>query len=91
MPRCRYQVSGRVQGVCYRTGTQEHAKELGLKGWVRNLNNGDVELEVSGPVDRLETLEHWLWQGPSEAEVMQIDVEVIEEEPSNEADFKIRH
>ena len=41
-------VSGRVQGVCYRAFTQEAALDLGLGGWVRNLPDGRVELQVGG-------------------------------------------
>ncbi len=42
--RARLLVHGRVQGVNYRWLVQEAAKELGLKGWVKNLPDGSVEI-----------------------------------------------
>ena len=41
-------VSGRVQGVSFRSFTVEKAEKLGLTGWVRNLDNGEVESVVEG-------------------------------------------
>ncbi|CUT02300.1 Acylphosphatase, partial [Candidatus Kryptonium thompsonii] len=41
-------VKGLVQGVGFRWFVQKHANHLGLKGWTRNLSNGDVEIEVEG-------------------------------------------
>lgn len=40
--RCRFIVSGRVQGVFYRKYTQQAARERNITGYVRNLDNGDV-------------------------------------------------
>ncbi len=67
---CAYfRVRGRVQGVFYRGSTQEAARRLGITGWVRNREDGDVELLACGPRMQLESLEHWLWQGPPSAQV----------------------
>ncbi len=41
-------VRGLVQGVGFRYFAYRHAVNLGLTGWVRNLYNDDVELEVEG-------------------------------------------
>lgn len=41
-------VSGMVQGVGYRWHCRQKAAGLGLKGYVKNLENGDVELKVFG-------------------------------------------
>ena len=46
--RVHVTVSGMVQGVGYRYFTVTEARKLGLAGWVRNLMNGDVELEARG-------------------------------------------
>lgn len=56
MPMKRYyaRVTGRVQGVGFRYRTVMYAQEMGVTGWVRNLDNGDVELEVQGEVQKLE-------------------------------------
>lgn len=70
MPQClRFLVSGRVQGVFYRAATEATARSLGLTGWVRNCQSGDVELVACGAPAPLEALEKWLWQGPPQAQV----------------------
>ena len=70
MRECRhFLVRGRVQGVFYRAATQERALQLGLTGWVRNVENGDVELVACGDPASLDLLEQWLWQGPPAARV----------------------
>lgn len=65
----RYRVRGRVQGVFYRASTEAKARQLGLTGWVRNDDNGDVELVACGDTDALKALEEWLWRGPVNARV----------------------
>ena len=54
MTRVHLLISGEVQGVCYRATTREEAERLGLKGWVRNLDSGQVEAEIEGPEDLVE-------------------------------------
>ena len=73
----RYLISGRVQGVFYRSSTQQYARALGLRGWVRNRLDGRVELLASGSGEQLEELEKWLEIGPEYAKVT--NIEVIEE------------
>lgn len=46
-------MSGRVQGVGFRNFTKKNAKALNLKGHVKNLPNGKVELDAEGPKDKL--------------------------------------
>ena len=73
MNRCRhFLVSGQVQGVFFRTSTQDTARQLGLTGWVRNLRDGRVELVACGAEAPLKELEQWLWQGPRHARVEQV-------------------
>jgi acylphosphatase len=71
----RFLVTGRVQGVFYRASTQDTAHRLGLTGWVRNLENGSVELLACGEDEKLQELERWLWQGPPHAQVTQVVVQ----------------
>ena len=90
MKRAHIFVSGRVQGVFYRATTQEVAKRLRLKGWVRNLPDGRVEIVAEGPEDALKALIDWCWEGPPLAKVE--DVKVIWEEPTGEfEDFVVRY
>ena len=67
-----FRVSGQVQGVFYRASTQQQARALGLTGWVRNSEDGNVELLACGTSAQLEILERWLWQGPTAARVTQV-------------------
>ncbi len=62
-------VSGRVQGVWYRASTKNKAIELDLRGSVRNLGNGDVEVVMAGTADAVMTMCRWLWKGPPGARV----------------------
>lgn len=48
--RKRICVSGRVQGVGFRYFVKKQARQYGLVGYVRNLPNGDVEIEAAGNV-----------------------------------------
>ena len=50
--RARLIVSGTVQGVNFRWFVQEAAKGLGLKGWVKNLPDGDVEIECESETEK---------------------------------------
>ncbi len=47
---------GRVQGVFFRAYTEEFAKELGIKGWVKNLPDGNVEALLQGEEEKIEEL-----------------------------------
>lgn len=62
-------VSGRVQGVSYRAATVARARGLGLVGWVRNLDDGRVELYACGSARALDALEDWCRRGPPLARV----------------------
>ena len=66
-------IKGVVQGVCYRLHTQREAQRLGLRGWVRNLRDGSVELTAEGPEPELEALGAWCGQGPPAARVSSLE------------------
>jgi acylphosphatase len=63
-----------VQGVYYRAFTHRAARILALKGWVKNLPSGEVEIQAEGARDDLETLLSQLKVGPEGASVSRIDV-----------------
>jgi acylphosphatase len=65
-------VRGRVQGVGYRAGCRQRALELRLGGWVRNRDDGSVEVEAEGPAERLGELLLWCERGPAGARVANI-------------------
>ena len=83
-------VSGRVQGVCYRISTQEKANSMELKGWVRNLPDGRVEVYAAGDSDQLYIFKQWLYQGPAMARVDNIEVLEDTEPQKLDARFTIR-
>ena len=65
----RIVVSGRVQGVGFRAWTAAQARALELRGYVRNLENGDVEVVAEGAPPAVERLIEQLGQGPRLARV----------------------
>jgi acylphosphatase len=72
--RVNARVRGRVQGVGFRATTVDVARRLGLRGWVRNLADGDVELEAEGPAADIESLLAFLHRGPRTAHVDSVSV-----------------
>lgn len=87
--RVRLFISGRVQGVAFRYYTQAEAGSLGLGGWVRNLQDGRVEVLAEGPSERVEQLVQWCHRGPRGARVDAVDVQP--EQPKGEKEeFEIR-
>jgi acylphosphatase len=72
-------VRGRVQKVGYRNWVNAHAVALGLRGFVRNRNDGSVEAVFSGDPDRVAQIAESLLRGPPKANVS--GVEITEETP----------
>lgn len=73
MKRIHATVSGRVQGVGFRYFVRNQASSLGLTGYVRNLENGDVEVVAEGPAEQVEALRQSLWKGPALSKVTDVD------------------
>lgn len=67
-------IEGRVQDVFYRAWVREQAQELGLGGWVRNLEDGRVEAVFEGPRDKVEKMIKKCHKGPRLAGIEHIDV-----------------
>jgi acylphosphatase len=67
-----YRLCGRVQGVGFRWWTRREAESLGLRGWVRNLPDGDVEVHAAGDPEILDRLESRLGDGPGGARVSEL-------------------
>lgn len=70
-------ISGRVQGVFFRSTTQEEAQARGLTGWVRNARDGRVEAEVQGSPATVDRLIQACRNGPPAARVADVEVEEI--------------
>jgi acylphosphatase len=81
-------VSGRVQGVSFRDATRSQAEQLGLSGWVRNTQDGQVEAIFEGVPETVQQMIEWCKSGPSSADVE--DVSVENEQPENLSGFEVR-
>ena len=86
--RVHVYVSGRVQGVYYRATTRDTARDHGVDGWVKNLDDGRVEAVFEGDPDDVEAMIDFCHEGSSRARVD--DVDVTEEEPGSLDRFEIR-
>jgi len=87
--RYRVVVSGRVQGVFFRTTCEQVAGGLGVRGWVRNRDDGAVELVAEGRREPVEQLLDWCRHGPPKANVT--GVSVAREPLGAERGFRVRH
>ena len=84
----RFLISGTVQGVGFRSFAQRAARDLGVTGWARNLDDGRVEVHANGTARQLDDLESRLRQGPAWADVR--GFEVLEDVVSDSSGFYIR-
>lgn len=75
-------IHGRVQGVGYRAWSVGTAQKMGLSGWVRNRQNGTVEIMADGPKENLELFLQFCKKGPLWANVTKV-------EPANECNGSI--
>ncbi len=82
-------VSGTVQGVYYRANTRDAARERGVDGWVRNLDDGRVEAVFEGDESDVESMVEWCHTGSPRADVE--DVEVEYEPPEGLSGFEVRY
>ncbi|MBS3803522.1 MAG: acylphosphatase [Oleiphilaceae bacterium] len=68
-------IEGHVQGVSYRAGAETTARQLGIKGYVKNLPDGRVEAVAEGAPETLKQYVDWCWQGSPAARVENVTVE----------------
>jgi acylphosphatase len=74
MRTVRVRISGRVQGVFFRTSCARVAKDLGIGGWVRNLPLGDLEAVFQGTDRAVDDMLAWCRTGPPQARVERVEV-----------------
>jgi acylphosphatase len=90
MKRAHIHVSGIVQGVYFRQGTLAKARSLDLRGFVRNLSDGRVEIVCEGEAEAIEGLITWCRKGPIGARVEGLDVQWIESQDEFK-DFRVAY
>lgn len=88
MPQIHLFISGRVQGVFFRRHTHKQATALKLNGWVRNCDNGCVEVFAEGSKEKLETFAAWCHKGPPAAAVEKVEA-TWSDEANRFGDFRI--
>ena len=71
-------VKGSVQGVLYRASAVEIAEKLKVTGYVRNLEDGSVELYAEGEKEKLEQFRDWCMKGPKGARVDDVNFEWLD-------------
>ena len=77
MKTIRLTIKGKVQGVFYRATAKDIADELGIKGWVKNLPDRNVEITVTATKEILQKFIDWCKQGPPKARVDEVIVEEL--------------
>lgn len=66
-------VKGRVQGVYFRASATQTATELGIRGHVENLMDGNVRIVAEGTTENLQKLIEWCGEGPPGAKVESVE------------------
>jgi len=80
----RLYVDGTVQGVFYRAFVKENAEKNNVKGFIRNLINGKVEVFLEGDIDAVDKMVELCKQGPKHAVIKNIEIK-----PERVQDFKV--
>jgi acylphosphatase len=84
----RVVVHGSVQGVFFRDTTRRKAEQRGVRGWVRNVDDGTVEALFEGEPDAVDAMVAFASEGPRGADVERVDVS--DAQPEGGAGFEIR-
>ncbi len=90
MARAHVIVSGLVQGVFFRANTRDRARNLGLKGWVKNRSDGKVEALFEGEEGAVKSIIEFCKQGPQSAIVEKVEVQ-WEKYEGEYKDFTIKY
>jgi len=83
MKTIRLTIKGKVQGVFYRATAKDVADLIGVKGWVRNLPDNNVEIIATASEETLQKFINWCKQGPPKARVVDVIVEALDLEEFN--------
>ena len=87
MKTIRLIIKGQVQGVFYRATAKDVADLIGIKGWVRNLPDDNVEITATATEETLQKFIDWCKQGPPKARVEDVVIEELDLQEFN--NFKV--
>jgi len=77
MQRLNITVSGKVQGVGFRAFVYDKAQGLGLAGFVKNMPDGNVFIDVQGDEETLDKFLEYVHQGPIRSRVDKVEIKKI--------------
>jgi len=83
----RLYINGTVQGIFFRTFIKEHAEKLNLKGFVRNLEDGKIEVFLEGGIDEVQKMIDICKKGPRHSMIR--DIKIKPETFQDYTEFKI--
>jgi acylphosphatase len=89
MKRYKIRIVGRVQGVYFRYYTQKKALQLHLSGWVQNMPDTSVAIEVQGDEDNLSDFINWCKRGSLMSRVDGVEFNQINLGEFQDKSFKI--
>ena len=79
MATVHLRIKGKVQGVFFRASAKEIADKLGVKGWVKNTWDEDVEAMATGDEEAVKKFIEWCWMGPRRAVVEDVIITPAQE------------
>lgn len=91
MKAYKFNIAGKVQGVFYRKSIQQMASLAHLKGYVKNLKDGNVEVVVDLYEDQLDEFKQFLQNGSPLSDVKNITCITLEEDDLLYDGFEIRY
>ena len=78
MKSVHFVISGKVQGVFFRDTAKRMASQIGIKGWIRNTDDGTIEILAQGSESQLSEFERWCRTGPPVAKIDSVEKEDME-------------
>ena len=85
----RLYITGTVQGIFYRAFIKENAEKLDIKGFVRNLEDGRIEIFIEGNPEPINKMIEICKKGPKHSEIKKVEEKV--EKFQDFKSFKILH
>jgi acylphosphatase len=84
-------VSGTVQGVCFRSEAIDKARELNITGWIKNEPDETVSVCAQGKMATLNKFIDWCRVGPHEAEVKNLNVKITQNPEEIPGEFSVKY